>query len=134
MVSTIHVNTSSEGSLFPELSSARTVNVCEPSLNRLGNPNGLVQVTKSELSILHSNLCTPALSASAPENVKVMEFERVLLPLVRLFLLLSTTESIEVLGGDVSIVQLKKAGEESRFATLSSVLTPNECDPSARLL
>ena len=63
-----------------------------------------------------------------------MEFERVLLSLVRLFILLSTTESIEVVGGEVSIVQLKNAGEESRFITLSSALTSNTWDPSARSL
>ena len=62
-----------------------------------------------------------------------MEFERVLLSLVRLFLLLSTTESIEVVGGEVSIVQLKNAGDESglqRYLPLSPLVH----DPSARLL
>src|ERR671910_1032663 len=125
VVSTVHVNNSAVASLFPELSSALTLNVCEPSLNKLGNPNGLVHITKSELSMLHSNRFIPASPASVPENVNVMEFERVLLSLVRLFLLLSRTESIEVVGGKVSIVQLKNAGDESRFTTLSSALTSN---------
>ena len=63
--------------------------------------------------MLHSNCFTFALPASVPENVNVIELERVLLPLVSMFLLLSTTESIEVSGADVSTVQLKEAGEES---------------------
>ena len=43
VVSTFHVNNSAVASLFPELSSALTLNVCEPSLTKLGNPNGLVR-------------------------------------------------------------------------------------------
>src|SRR5918995_7296032 len=125
VVSTFHVNNSGVASLFPELSSALTLKVCEPSLTKLGNPNGLVHITKSELSILHSNRFISASPVSVPENVNVMEFDRVLLSLVRLFLLLSTTESIEVVGGEVSIVQLNNAGDESRFTTLSFALTSN---------
>ena len=64
VVSTFHVNNSAVASLLPELSSALTLNVCEPSLTKSGNPNGLAQVTKSELSILHSNRFISASPAS----------------------------------------------------------------------
>ena len=89
----------------------------------MANTNGLVHATKSELSVLHSKRFTSAFPVSLPENVKVIEFDLVLLLFERLFLLLSTTESIEVVGGEVSIIQVKEAGDWSRFATLSSDLT-----------
>src|SRR6187397_1815470 len=52
-VSTVHLNNAGEGSLFVELSSDTTRNVWTPSVRPL-TPRGLVQVTKSELFILHS--------------------------------------------------------------------------------
>ena len=89
-----------------------------------GNPNGLVHATKSELSVLHSKRFTSAFPVSFPENVKVIEFDLVLLLLERLFLLLSTTESIEVVGGEVSISPVERGWETGlRFTTLSSDLT-----------
>ena len=99
-------------------------------LNKLGNVSGLAQSAKSELSKLHSKRFTSTLLVltllvSEPENVNVIELERVLLPLDKVFLLLSTTELIDVVGGIVSIVQTKDAGDASRFPTLSSALTSN---------
>ena len=96
--------------------------------------SGLVQTAKSELSILHSKPFTPPLLVSEPENVNVIEFDRVLLPLDRVFLLLSTTESRDVVGGRVSIVHAKDAGDASTLTTLSSDLTFKVWDPSGRLL
>ena len=85
----------------------------------MGNPNGLVHVTKSELSVLHSNRLTSDFPVSFPENVNVIEFDWVLLLLERLTFFPSTAESIEVVGGEVSIIQVNVAGDWSWFATLS---------------
>ena len=134
VASTFQVKSSGEVSLFPELSTALTLNVCGPLLNKSGNVNGLVQAANSELSILHSKPFTPPLLVSEPENVNVIEFDRVLLSLDRVFLLLSTTESIDVVGGRVSIVQANDAGDTSTLTTLSSDLTFKVWDPSGRLL
>ena len=53
-VSTVQLYNPGLASSCPELSSARTLNVCGPSLSGLGNVNGLVQVTNSSSSMLHS--------------------------------------------------------------------------------
>jgi hypothetical protein len=53
-VSTVHVNDAEEGSLFPTLSRALISKVYCPSSDKLGNVNGLVQVTKVKPSTLHS--------------------------------------------------------------------------------
>jgi len=59
-------------------------------------------VTKSELSVLHSNRLTSDFPVSFPENVNVIEFDWVLLLLERLTFFPSTAESIEVVGGATS--------------------------------
>jgi hypothetical protein len=82
--------------------------------------SGPLQSAKSELSKLHRKLFTSTLLLSEPENVNVIELDLVLLPLDKVFLLLSTTELIDVVGGIVSIVQAKDAGDASRFATIFS--------------
>jgi hypothetical protein len=133
LVSTFQVKSSGELSLFPELSSALTLNVWGPSL-KLGNVSGPVQSAKAESSKLHWKCFTSALLLSEPENVNVIEFDRVLLPLDKVFLLLSTIELIDVVGGVVSIDQTKEAGDTSEFATLSFALTFNVWAPSASWL
>ena len=80
-----------------------------PSFNKLGNVNGLVQVTKSELSMLHSKWSMPIPPVSLPENVKVIEFDLVLPSVVMAVLLPSVAESILAVGDTVSTVQLNKA-------------------------
>ena len=53
-VSTVQLNEVGVEPLFPTLSSDITLKVWVPSFSKFGNANGLVQVTKSELSMLHS--------------------------------------------------------------------------------
>ena len=54
----------------------------------------------------------PTPFVSLPENVKVIDVDLVLLPLVTALLLPSVAELIEVVGGVVSTVQVNDAGED----------------------
>ena len=79
---------------------------------------------KFELSILQSKLLIPTPSFSTPpssvaENENVAEFEDVLPLLDITDLLPLETETIEVVGGTVSTVQLNDARDTSLFPTLS---------------
>jgi len=89
------------GSLFPEVSMARTSKVWLPDPTRV-KVWGLVQGVKREPSKLHSKLATPLSSASEPMNSNVMELERVDPPFCMGFPLRSTAERI-VIDGDVAV-------------------------------
>ncbi len=84
-----------------------------------------MQVTNLELSTLHSKCFTPTPLPSLPplsiaENSSTIESEAVLPPLVMLFLIPSTEDSIVVVGGSVSIVHENDSGEVFMFPMLSS--------------
>ena len=53
IVSTVQLNKAGDGLVFPTLSLENIFKLCVPSVSVL-NSSGLVQVTKLELSILHS--------------------------------------------------------------------------------
>jgi hypothetical protein len=61
----------------------------------------------------------PAPPISVPENVKVIEVDLVVPPLVTALLLPSVAEFIEVAGGVVSTVHVNDAGDGPTFPTLS---------------
>ncbi len=71
-------------SLFPALSSERTLNVCVPSITL--TVLVLTQVTKGLPSKLHSNLFSDLPSMSDPENENFIELDAVL-PLLTITLL-----------------------------------------------
>ena len=58
-VSMVQLNDAGDEPLFPTLSSGNTLKVWVPSFNKSGNVYGLVQLTKSELSTLHSKWSIP---------------------------------------------------------------------------
>src|SRR5678815_157385 len=134
-VSTVHVKDAGVRSLFPALSSDKTVKVWVPSFSKSENMNGLVQGTYLELSILHSKWLIPApLSSlppvSLPENLNDMEVELELVPLATMVLLPSIAVLINVVGDRVSTFQVNDAGNGLVFPTLSWDLTLNVWVPS----
>jgi hypothetical protein len=62
----------------------------------------------------------PTPPVSLPENVKIIEVDLVVPPLVTALLLPSVAEFIEVVGGVVSTVHVNDAGEGSLFVELST--------------
>jgi hypothetical protein len=138
VVSTVHVNDAGDVSLFLALSTDNTLNVWVPSFNKLGNVNGLVQVTNFELSILHSKWFIPTPLPSSPpvslaENAKVIELDDVLPPACTEVLFPSIAESTVVEGDTVSIVHVNVAGDGSLLVELSSDNTLNVWVPSSKL-
>ena len=122
ILSTVHVNVTGVGSLFVELSSDNTLNVCVPSPKFTEvNWIGLIQIVKLELSKLHSKWSTPPVSV--PENVNVIDVDLVVPSFVTALLLPSTDEFIEVAGGVVSTVHVNVEGEGLVFPTVSWALT-----------